>query len=66
MNLFNEKYQYLSGVTDPSIPQFLDLDKLLFKLVYSYDSLDYFYQYIEGFKSILYAQFVTSNNAFSK
>ena len=64
VNLFNEKYQYLSGVTDPSIPQFLDLDKLLFKLVYSYDSLDYFYQYIEGFKSILYAQFVTSNNAF--
>ena len=64
INLFNEKYQYLSGATSPSIPQNLDLDKTLFKLVYSYDSLDYYYQYVNGFKSILYAQFVTSNNPF--
>jgi hypothetical protein len=64
VNIFNEKYQYLSGVQDASIPQNLDLDKLLFKLVYTYDSLDYFYQYIEGFKSVLYAQFVTSDNPY--
>ena len=64
VNLFTEKYQYLSGDTDASIPQNLDLDKVLFKLVYSYDTLDYYYQYVKGFKSILYAQFVTSNNQF--
>jgi outer membrane protein assembly factor BamA len=66
INLFNEKYQYLSGATDPSIPKNLDLDKALLKLVYSYDNLNYHYQYINGFKSILYTQFVTSNNPFQK
>ena len=66
VNLFNERYQYLSGDTDPSIRLNLDLDKALFKLVYNYDDLDYYYQYISGFKSILYAQFVTSNNTFQK
>ncbi|MFY9243350.1 MAG: POTRA domain-containing protein [Polaribacter sp.] len=64
VNVFSEKYQYLSGATDASIPQSLDLDKTLFKLLYSYDSLDYFYQYVSGFKSVLYTQFVTSNNQF--
>lgn len=64
LNFFNEKYRYLSGATDPSIPQNLDLDKVLVKLVYMYDDLDYYYQYIDGFKSILYTQYVTSNNNF--
>ena len=64
INLFNEKYKYLSGATDPSIPQNLDLDKTLFKLVYTYNNLDYYYQYIKGFKSVLYIQFVTSTTAF--
>jgi outer membrane protein assembly factor BamA len=66
VNLFNEKYQYLFGATDPSIPPSLDLDKALFKFVYKYDNLDYHYQYVNGFKSILFAQFVTSNNPFQK
>ena len=64
VNFFNEKYQYLSGVTDASIPQNLDLDKTLFKLVYTYNDLDYYYQYVSGFKSVLYTQFVTSSTAF--
>ncbi|WP_298782265.1 POTRA domain-containing protein [uncultured Polaribacter sp.] len=66
INFFNEKYQYLSGNIRPSIPRFLDLDKVLLKFVYSYDDLDYYYQYTSGFKSVLFAQFVTSNNAFQK
>ncbi len=66
INVFNEKYQYLSGVEDASIPQSLDLDKILFKLLYTYDSLHYFYQYVSGFKSNLYAQFVTSDNQYQK
>lgn len=64
INLFKEKYQYLSGVTDTSIPQSLDLNKALFKLVYGYDNLDFFYQYVSGFKSILYAQYVLTENDF--
>jgi outer membrane protein assembly factor BamA len=64
VNLFSEKYQYLSGDTDPSVPPSLDLDKTLFKLVYTYNNLEYYYQYVSGFKSTLYAQYVTSNNAF--
>ena len=64
VNLFKEKYQYLSGITNPSIPQQLNLNKMLFKMVYAYNSLDYFYQYVNGFKSVLYAQFVFTENDF--
>ena len=64
INIFREKYQYLSGLTSPSIPQNLNLKKALFKLVYSYDELDYHYQYVKGFKSILYAQYVLTENDF--
>lgn len=63
INIFNEKYQFLSGDSDPSIPTIpIDLDKALFKLVYTYDSLDYHYQYVSGFKSTLYAQYVATKN----
>ncbi|WP_343330621.1 outer membrane protein assembly factor [Polaribacter staleyi] len=64
VNFFNEKYQYLSGDTDASIPTIpIDLDKALFKLVYNYDALDYYYyQYVSGFKSTLYAQYVATKN----
>lgn len=64
LNFFSEKYQYLTGAKDPSIPQNLDLDKALFKLVYSHNSLAYFYQYVSGFKSELYAQYVITENDF--
>ena len=64
VNKFTEKYQYLSGVTDASIPQTLDLNKTLFKLVYSFDNLDYYYQYVTGFKSVLYTQYVFTENDF--
>lgn len=63
-NFFREKYQYLSGATSPNVPQNLDINKTLYKLVYNYDDLDYYYQYISGFKSTFYGQFVTSNNQF--
>ena len=64
VNFFREKYQYLSGAINASIPQRLNLKKLLFKLVYTYDDLDYFYQYTNGFKSTLYAQSVITENDF--
>lgn len=64
INLFKEKYTYLSGITDASIPQNLKLNKALLKLVYTYDDLDYDYQYVKGFKSILYGQYVLTENNF--
>jgi outer membrane protein assembly factor BamA len=64
LNVFSEKYTYLSGAKDAAIPLNLELDKQLFKLVYQYNNLAYFYQYFSGFKSVLYAQFVTSNSVF--
>jgi len=64
INLFREKYQYISGAMGLDIPQFLDVDKKLLKFIYKYDTLEYYYQYISGFKSIFYGQYVVSNNAF--
>jgi hypothetical protein len=64
ISFFNEKYQYLSGDLDATIPTSLDLNKKLIKLVYTFDKLDYYYKYIEGFMSVLYAQYVTTTNAF--
>lgn len=66
ISFFTEKYNYLDGLTDPNIPQQLELDKRLLKLVYTFDHLDYFYQYIKGFKSIFYGQFVTTENDFQE
>lgn len=63
VNLFKEKYQYLTGFFDPS-KESLDLNKALLKFVYTYDSLDYFYQYVNGFKSQLYVQYVVTENDF--
>jgi outer membrane protein assembly factor BamA len=66
INVFNEKYQYLSGATAVNIPQKLNLNKALFKFVYQYNNLDYYFQYIDGVKSVLYTQYVTSNNSFQE
>ena len=62
VNFFNEEYQYLFGSTDPSVPQIFNVDKLLFKGIYEYDDLDYYYQYISGFKSTFNVQHVTAND----
>ncbi len=62
INYFTEDYQYLSGATDPTIPLDLNVKKLLYKVVYDYDNLDYYYQYVSGFKSILNFQYVTSRD----
>ncbi len=56
---FNEDYQFLFGATDPNIPQDFNLDKILYKGVYEYDNLDYYFQYVKGFKSTLNVQYVT-------
>ncbi|WP_420603983.1 POTRA domain-containing protein [Flagellimonas sp.] len=60
MNFFTEDYTYLFGSTDPNVPQALNVKKYLYKLIYNYDSIEYYYQYLSGFKSTLNFQYVHS------
>lgn len=62
VTIFTEDYEYLFGATNDDVPQELVVDKLLFKGVYEYDSLDYYYQYIHGFKNTFTLQYVIASN----
>ncbi len=62
LNYFTEDYEYKSGATNPEVPQQLRVHKLLYKIIYEYNDLNYDYQYVEGFKSIFNFQYVTSRN----
>ena len=64
VNFFKEKYDYLTGSIDDNVPQKLNENKQLFKLIYTFENLDYYYQYIDGFKSQFYGQYVTSENEY--
>ena len=66
VNFFKEKYNYKTGLTSSNIPLELNINKFLLKFVYLYDDLDYFYQYVSGFKNELYVQMVTSENEFQE
>ncbi|TMM59459.1 outer membrane protein assembly factor [Maribacter algarum] len=61
-SLFTEDYSYLSGATNEQVPQALNVDKHLFKLIYEFNDLEYFYQYLEGFRSQLNFQYVGSSD----
>ncbi len=62
VTFFNEDYTYLFGATANDIPQALNVDKLLYKLVYEYNAIDYYYQYAKGFRSVLNVQYVKAND----
>lgn len=62
VNYFMEDYQYKFGATNPNVPQELNVHKWLAKVIYEYNNLDYYYQYVSGFKSQLNLQYVTSTN----
>jgi len=62
INYFTEDYQYISGATSTDVPLSLNVKKLLYKFIYGYDNLDYYYQYVSGFKSVFNFQYVTSRN----
>ncbi|PWH83488.1 outer membrane protein assembly factor [Algibacter marinivivus] len=62
INYFVEDYQYKFGATNPNVPQALNVHKWLAKGIYEYNKLDYFYQYVSGFKSQFNFQYVTSTN----
>ncbi|WP_299243262.1 POTRA domain-containing protein [uncultured Aquimarina sp.] len=60
VNYFNEDYSYKRGATGPGVPLDFDVNKLLYKLIYEYNNLDYDFQYVSGFKSIANFQYVIS------
>ncbi|MDO6595397.1 outer membrane protein assembly factor [Oceanihabitans sp. 2_MG-2023] len=62
LNYFLEEYKYLNGATSPSVPQGFSVKKLLYKGIYEYNNLDYYYQYVSGFKSLFNFQYVTSTS----
>lgn len=57
---FVEDYQYQDGETNPNVPLELNIPKWLLKGIYEFNNLDYFYQYISGFRSQFNFQYVTS------
>jgi outer membrane protein insertion porin family len=61
-SLFTEDYQYISGFTDENVPLALNVRKSLGKLIYNYEDLNYHYQYLNGFKSVLNLQYVQSTS----
>lgn len=62
VNFFTEDYSYLSGATDVDVPQDLKVDKYLYKLIYDFNNIDYYYHYLSGFRSTLNFQLVRSQN----
>lgn len=61
-NYFNEKYNYLAGATNQTVPRDLDVKKVLYKGIYQYNNINYYYQYLSGFRSTLNVQYVTSTS----
>ena len=62
LNFFTEDYQYKSGIISPNVPQNFKVNKLLYKLIYKYNNVNYYYQYQEGFQSTFNFQYVTSRD----
>ena len=62
VNFFAEDYSYLEGATDEEVPQDLNVDKVLFKGIYEYNKVDFFYYLLDGFKNELNLQYVISSD----
>jgi len=61
-SLFTEDYRYLSGATNDNVPRELKVDKHLFKLIYNYENIKYYFYFLDGFRSTLNFQYVGSSN----
>ena len=61
LNFFTEKYNYIRGATNETVPQALDVNKFSYKAIYKYSNIQYHYQYLDGFKSSLNFQYVHSS-----
>jgi len=63
LNFFTERYSYIEGATSPNVPQSLDVDKYLYKIIYNYSNIQYHFQYLDGFKNTLNFQYVHSKSS---
>jgi outer membrane protein assembly factor BamA len=61
-SFFTEDYEYLTGATQSDIPQKLNVNKHLIKLIYGFEDIEYYYQYLNGFRSTLNFQYVGSTD----
>jgi hypothetical protein len=61
-NFFTETYSYIEGAVSADVPQALEVDKLLYKVLYQYNAVDYYYQYFNGIKNTLNFQYVTTSD----
>lgn len=59
-SFFTEDYEFISGATSSEVPQELKVNKNLFKLIYDFNNLDYYFQYVSGFRNVLNLQHVIS------
>lgn len=62
VNYFTEDYEYQSGATSPDVPLALNVKKWLAKAIYEYNGLDYYFQYVSGFRTLFNFQYVTSTD----
>ena len=61
INIFTENYLYIEKEGDIAPPIYsLIEDKIMYKLIYQHDNLDYHYQYVSGFKDVFNFQYVNS------
>ncbi|CAM3463717.1 outer membrane protein assembly factor [Zobellia roscoffensis] len=61
-SLFTEDYKYLSGATSANVPRTLKVNKHLFKLIYNYENIKYYFYFLDGFRSTLNFQYVGSTD----
>ena len=62
ISYFLEEYSLREVQTNPDVIPGFSVKKLLYKGIYEYNNLDYYYQYVSGFKSVLNFQYVTSTS----
>ncbi len=61
-SFFTEDYEYIEGAISEEVPQNFKVNKNLFKLIYDYNNLNFYYQYVSGFRSVFNFQYVISTD----
>ncbi len=62
VNYFTETYNFKNGATAADVPQNLEVNKLLYKFIYEFNSVKAEYYLVDGFKNTFNFQYVTSRD----
>lgn len=62
LQFFTEDYEYKSGATSPEVPQSLEVDKMLYKFIYEYNSVEREYYFFEGWVNTFNFKYVVSQD----